>query len=219
MFFPSIPSLPSVPSLPSAPFFPSMPFLPSRPSFPLVPFLPSRPFFPSVPSFPSMPFLPSVPFLPSRPFFPSVPSFPLRPFLPLVPSFPSRPFFPSVPFIPFLPSDPSLPFSPTAPLSVSRATRSCHSSSAASLHWIAVPLFRTSGNTALLFSALLHTAANAMQSTMQTTRQSAVVIQYIRFFIYHCLLSNIVNGIYPQTGQHPVLRPPFGFLNNIHPQT
>ena len=22
-----------------------------------------------------------------------------------------------------------------------------------------------------------------------------------------------------QTGQHPALRPPFGFLNNIHPQT
>ena len=136
-----------------------------------------------------------MPFLPSRPSFPSVPSFP------------SRPFFPSV------------PFSPTAPLSVLRATRSCHSSSAVSLHWIAVPLFRTSGNRVLLFSALLHTAANAMQSTMQSTRQSAVVIQYIRFFICHCLLSNIVNGIYQQTGQHPVLRPPFGFLNNIHPQT
>ena len=67
---------------------------------------------------------------------------------------------------------------------------------AVSLHWIAVPLFRTSSNRVLLFSALLHTAANAMQSTMQSTRQSAVVIQYIRFFIYHCLLSNIVNGIY-----------------------
>ncbi len=142
-----------------------------------------------------------MPFLPSRPFFPLVP------FFPSVPSLPSRPFFPSV------------PFSPTAPLSVSRATRLCHSSSAVSLHWIAVPLFRTSGNRVLLFSALLHTAANAMQSTMQSTRQSAVVIQYIRFFIYHCLLSNIVNGIYQQTGQHPVLRPPFGFLNNIHPQT
>ena len=27
-------------------------------------------------------------------------------------------------------------------------------------------------------------------------KDGAVVIQYIRFFIYHCLLSNIVNGIY-----------------------
>ena len=158
-------------------------------------FLPLRPSLPSAPSLPSIPFFPSVPFLPSRPFFPSVSSFPSRPFFPSVPSFPS------------------------VPLSVLRATRSCHSSSAVSLHWIAVPLFRTSGNRVLLFSALLHTAANAMQSTMQSTRQSAVVIQYIRFFIYHCLLSNIVNGIYQQTGQHPVLRPPFGFLNNIHPQT
>ena len=194
-------------------FLPSAPFIPSRPFLPSVPSLPSRPFFPSAPSFPSVPSLPSRPFFPSVPFFPLVPSFPLRPFLP------SMPFLPLAPFLPLRPFFPSLPFSPTAPLSVSRATRSCHSSSAVSLHWIAVPLFRTSGNTALLFSALLHTAANAMQSTMQSTRQSAVVIQYIRFFIYHCLLSNIVNGIYQQTGQHPVLRPPFGFLNNIHPQT
>ena len=164
-------------------------------------------FLPSRPSLPSVPFFPSVPSFPSTPFLPSVPSFPSIPFFPLVPSLPSRPFFPLVPFF------------PSVPLSVLRATRSCHSSSAVSLHWIAVPLFRTSGNTALLFSALLHTAANAMQSTMQSTRQSAVVIKYIRFFICHCLLSNIVNGIYQQTGQHPVLRPPFGFLNNIHPQT
>ena len=171
------------------------------------------PFLPSIPFFPLVPFFPSVPSLPSRPFFPSMPFLPSAPFLPSVPSFPSMPFFPSVPSLP------SMPFFPSVPLSVLRATRSCHSSSAVSLHWIAVPLFRTSGNRVLLFSALLHTAANAMQSMMQSTRQSAVVIQYIRFFIYHCLLSNIVNGIYQQTGQHPVLRPPFGFLNNIHPQT
>ena len=194
-------------------FLPSRPSLPSVPFFPSVPSFPSTPFLPSVPSFPSIPFFPLVPSLPSRPFFPLVP------FFPSVPSLPSRPFFPSVPFFPSRPFFPLVPFFPSVPLSVLRATRSCHSSSAVSLHWIAVPLFRTSGNRVLLFSALLHTAANAMQSTMQSTRQSAVVIQYIRFFICHCLLSNIVNGIYQQTGQHPVLRPPFGFLNNIHPQT
>ena len=147
-----------------------MPFLPSAPS------LPSRPFFPSTPSLPSRPFFPSVPFLPSRPFFPSTPS------LPLIPSLPSMPFLPSAPSLPsrpFFPSAPSLPFSPAAPRSSVSATRSRHSSSAGYLHWIAVPLLRTSGSAALVFTVLPHPAVNTMQSTVQ----SAMIMLQLRFFI------------------------------------
>ena len=85
--------------------------------------------------------------------------------MPLMPSFPFSPFVPFLPSTPFFPSAPSLPFSPEAPRSSVSATRSRHSSSAGYLHWIAVPLLRTSGSAALVFAVLPHPATKTMKST------------------------------------------------------
>ena len=114
--------------------------------------------------------MPSLPFVPSFPSVPLMPSLPSRPFFPLVPFIPSLPF---VPFIPFL------PFSPAAPRSSVSDTRLRQSVSSLYFHWIAVPLFRTSGSAAFLFAALLHPAASTMQSA-----KSVPVSSFFPVFIF-----------------------------------
>ena len=66
----------------------------------------------------------------------------------------------------------SSPASPAAPRSSVSATRSCQSASSLYFHWIAVPLFRTSGSAVSVFAALLHPAASTMQSTNRAAQSA-----------------------------------------------
>ena len=182
--------------------------------------------------------MPLMPSLPSRPFFPSVPFIPSLPSAPFFPSMPSMPFLPSTPSLPFVPFVPFFPFSPAAPHSSVSATRSRQSVSSLYFHWIAVPLFRTSGSAAApFFSVLPHPAASTMQSAKSVPVSSffPVFIFFPPFgIVYHggalrrcprrkrAAADRLMLGLlctYPQTGRPPALRPPSGFEDNIRPRT
>ena len=76
---------------------------------------------------------------------------------------------------------PIFPFTQEAHRSSVSATRSRQSVSSLYFHWIAVPLFRTSGSAVLVFAALLHPMASTLQSTNRAT-QSAKSVPVSSFF-------------------------------------
>ena len=106
--------------------------------------------------------------------------------------------------IPSLPLAPSLPASPAAPRSSVSATRSCQSASSLYFHWIAVPLFRTSGSAVSIFAALLHPAASTMQSTKRAAQsaKSDPVSSFFPVFIFFPPFRIVYHG-----EAHPQQRP------------
>ena len=62
-------------------------------------------------------------------------------------------------------------------------------------------------------------AASTAVGTRQSTIHRVSRILSVHFLISRYLRLSIVSGIYLQTGQRPALKPPFGFLGNIRPQT